>query len=88
MENYVLHVKPMKIAMTIMMTIIKMKLSNNKDIQHYLRRLLQDKSFKIRKGKKHNFLEKNNKKLCIPSTPSDYRSFQQFTHDVKKYLGH
>lgn len=87
MGNSVLPVKLMKIAMTIMMTMIEMKFSNNKDIQNYLRRLLQDKSFKIRKGKKHNFLEKNNKKLCIPSTPSDYRSLQQFTHDVKKYLG-
>lgn len=77
----------MKKMMTTM-TMIKMKLSNNKDIQNYLRRLLRDKSFKIRKGKKHNFLEKNNKKLCIPSTPSDFRSFQQFTHDVNKYLGH
>ena len=65
-----------------------MKLSKNKDIHNLLRKLLKDKSFTIRQGKKHNFLQRENKKLCIPSTPSDIRSFQQFKHDVKKYLGH
>ena len=43
--------------------------------------------FKTKKGKKHNrFIGPNNRRLAIPSTPSDYRAFQNFIHDVKRYL--
>ena len=43
--------------------------------------------FKTKKGKKHNILiGPNNRRLAIPSTPSDYRAFQNFIHDVKRYL--
>ena len=70
------------------MMMTSMKLSKNKDIQSLLRKLLKDKSFTVRQGKKHNFLQRENKKLCIPSTPSDIRSFQQFKKKKKKYLGH
>lgn len=84
MVNYALLAKQKK-TMTMM---TKMKYSNDKDIQNFVRERLKDKSFTIKYGKKHNFLAHGNRKLSIPSTPSDFRSFQQFKHDVNRYLGH
>ena len=63
-----------------------MKFSNNKDIHQFITKLLKQKSIQLTKGKKHNFLMINNRKLAIPSTPSDFRSFQQFKHDVNRFL--
>ena len=73
----------MMIFMTMM---IDMKFSNNKDIHQFIAKLLRQESIYLRKGKKHNFLMIHNKKLAIPSTPSDFRSFQQFKHDVTRFL--
>lgn len=64
----------------------KMKFSNDKDIHQLITKLLKQESVYLSKGKKHNFLIINNRKLAIPSTPSDFRSFQQFKHDVNRFL--
>lgn len=82
MKNFALHVKLNKM---ILMT-INMKFSNNKDINQFIAKLLRQESIYLSKGKKHNFLMINNQKLAIPSTPSDFRSFQQFKHDVNRFL--
>lgn len=63
-----------------------MKFSNNKDIHQFIIKLLKQKSIYVLKGSKHNFLIIKNRKLAIPSTPSDFRSFQQFKHDVNRFL--
>lgn len=83
MGNYVIHAKLIKIMIYMM---IEMKLSNNKDIHQLITKLLKQESIYLSKGKKHNFLMINNRKLAIPSTPSDFRSFQQFKHDVNRFL--
>lgn len=58
----------------------------NTHLNRYVNDLLS-LGFKIRKGKKHNILiGLNNRRLAIPSTPSDYRAFQNFIHEVKRYL--
>ena len=73
--------------MMIFMTMMTdMKFSNNKDIHQFIAKLLRQESIYLSKGKKHNFLMINNRKLAIPSTPSDFRSFQQFKHDVNRFL--
>lgn len=79
------HAKLIEI-MIYMTMMIEMKFSNNKDIHQFITRLLKQKSVYLSKGKKHNFLMINNRKLAIPSTPSDFRSFQQFKHDVNRFL--
>lgn len=79
------HAKLIKI-MIYMTMMIEMKFSNNKDIHQFITRLLKQKSVYLSKGKKHNFLMINNRKLAIPSTPSDFRSFQQFKHDVNRFF--
>lgn len=83
MGNYVIHAKLIKIMIYMM---IEMKLSNNKDIHQLITKLLKQESIYLSKGKKHNFLMINNRKLAVPSTPSDFRSFQQFKHDVNRFL--
>ena len=72
--------------MIIMTMMIDMKFSNNKDIHQFITKLLRQKSIYVSKGKKHTYLMINNRKLAIPSTPSDFRSFQQFKHDVNRFL--
>lgn len=69
-----------------MTMMIEMKFSNNKDIHQFISKLLKQESIHLAKGKKHNFLMFRDRKLAIPSTPSDFRSFQQFKHDVNRFL--
>ena len=58
----------------------------NTHLKKYINSILRQ-GFKTKKGKKHNILiGPNNRRLAIPSTPSDYRAFQNFIHDVKRYL--
>lgn len=60
------------------------KYSSDKDINELVRRLLKC-GWTVRNGKKHPLvISPAGGRLPIPSTPSDRRSFYNFSSDIKK----
>lgn len=58
--------------------------STDRKINSLVCRLLNMGNWSVRKGKKHSILiAPNNRRIAIPSTPSDYKAFLNFSHDVK-----
>lgn len=57
--------------------------SKDKDINQTVRVLIKF-GWKVRAGKKHAAaISPGGNRLTIPSTPSDYRAWRNFTQDVK-----
>ncbi|MGI1999642.1 hypothetical protein [Shewanella frigidimarina] len=63
------------------------RFSNNKDIQNYIKNLIKLHRWQFSKGKKHNCLfSKAGKRITVPSTPSDCRSYQNFKKDIERII--
>lgn len=63
-----------------------LKFSSSKEINLIIERKIND-GWKYRKGKKHHILiSPSNKKLAIPSTPSDYRAIKNFYSSLKHMI--
>lgn len=62
------------------------KISKNSKINNFVKSILKTQSgWRVRHGKKHNILIAPDKRIFpIPNTPSDYRAFQNFYHDVRR----
>ncbi|MDB2386491.1 hypothetical protein N9W21_04020 [Shewanella sp.] len=59
------------------------KYSNNKEINSLVKRLIKN-GWQILNRKKHALLiAPSGKRMPIPSTPSDYRAWYNFSHDIK-----
>ena len=60
------------------------KFSNNKEIDKEVK-IKMKSGWRFRSGKKHGILvSPSGRKLAIPSTPSDYRAFNNFKSDLNK----
>lgn len=61
-----------------------MRISANKDIRNYVKKLIDNGIAHLENGKKHAYLIMNGKRLTIPGTPSCSRSFVKFKCDVNR----
>lgn len=64
-----------------------MRFSNNSKINQLVIQLLRI-GWRVRKKKRRHFvlIAPNNRRMAIPSTPSDYRAFDNFFSSVKKLM--
>lgn len=59
------------------------KFSYNKEVNQLVITKLRE-GWTVRRGKKHSVLiAPNNRRIAFPSTPSDYRAYQNFLHHLK-----
>lgn len=62
------------------------KISNSKEIDVFVRQLIQQ-GWLLHYGRKHKaVISPNGKKITIPSTPSDYRSWYNFKSLINRNL--
>ncbi|MFS6937556.1 phosphoribosylglycinamide formyltransferase [Neisseria animaloris] len=67
----------------IVVGVIMKKFSTNSEINFFIHSLLK-RGWKIQNRKKHNILvAPNNRRIAIPSTPSDYKAIYSFTTQIK-----
>jgi len=67
----------------IVMGVIMKKFSTNSKINSFIHSLL-NRGWKIQNRKKHNILvAPNNRRIAIPSTPSDCKAIHSFTKQIK-----
>lgn len=63
------------------------RFSKNKDINKFIKNLINDEHWYCLRGKKHPYLcSPKGKRITIPSTPSDYRAYQNFKKDIMKVI--
>lgn len=63
------------------------RFSYNKDINRIVLSLLKA-GWRYRNGRKHKILiAPNNKRIAIPSTPSDLRAIKNFSKDLRRLSG-
>lgn len=63
-----------------------MRISSNKDIRNFVKKLLDKGIGRLENGKKHAYLIIHTTRLTIPCTPSCNRSFVKFKCDVKRII--
>lgn len=62
------------------------KFSNDKNINELVKKLIKQ-GWQVRLGKKHHILiAPNNRRLAIPSSPSDCRAFLSFTYQIRHLI--
>ncbi len=64
------------------------KFSSDKNINELVRALIKAKGWRVRRHKAHLILTNpKGKRLTVPGSPSDSRSFQNFKSDVRRLQG-
>jgi len=65
------------------------RFSNNKDINKFIKSLIRGEKWSCLRGKKHPYLySPKGKRITVPSTPSDYRAYQNFKKDIMRVILH
>jgi hypothetical protein len=63
------------------------RFSNNKDINKFIKNLMRERKWYCLRGKKHPYLySSKGKRITVPSTPSDYRAYQNFKKDITRVI--
>jgi len=65
-----------------------MKYSKNKEISCFVGKLISD-GWKYHTGGKHGkLISPKGFRIPVPSTPSDYRAFQNFKRDIRRIINY
>ena len=64
------------------------KYSRDKNINELVKRLLKHYGWKLKKQNRHPVsVSPSGQQQTIPCTPSDYRAFKNFKHDIRRLQG-